>query len=328
MLCETKQNFDDFTKIVENINKQYTLLIEQYNSVDKYRKKQGELDILNKIKTKLMELKQESEQILRLITMECNSELWENRYYDIKNELNKVLPSQKSPSPIQFTRINKSNTAVAPQALPPAPIQNTAVALQAVPPAPPQNQLGRIQSSISSAFTPLQNQVVISQELIDLIKIVSQKLIEKEVIKPELIQYFYRPTFKLLFDIINSVIDKSNFAKGLYDGDDLSFDITQPNREKKMKYLWKIFTCVSRYDDSFSVDTERIKKIVSGNDPIYANQFLIKLLECMDKQLDQNIVNQVKEKSLTQKFSGGKKEKNKKKKTKRKKRRQNISRKK
>lgn len=314
MSCKTKNEFNDFKFVLENINKQYTVLIEQYNSVDKYIQN----DILNKIKTKLIELQKESEQLFKLYSIVCNSTLWEERYYDIKNELNKVLPSQKSPSPIQFTRINKSNTAVAPQALPPAPIQNTAVALQAVPPAPPQNQLGRFQSSISSAFTPLQNQVVISQELIDLIKIVSQKLIKKKVINPELIQFLYRPTFKLLFEIINSVIDKSNFAKGLYDGD-LSFDITQKNEKNKMNYLWKIFTCVSRYDNSFSVDTERIKNIVKGTDSIYANEFLKKLLECMDKPLDENIVNQVKEES----FSGGKKEK-----TKRRKRRQNISRKK
>jgi hypothetical protein len=312
MSCKTKNEFNDFKFVLENINKQYTVLIEQYNSVDKYIQN----DILNKIKTKLIELQKESEQLFKLYSIVCNSTLWEERYYDIKNELNKVLPSQKSPSPIQFTRINKSNTAVAPQALPPAPIQNTAVALQAVPPAPSQNQLGRFQSSISSAFTPLQNQIGISQKLI---KNVSQKLIEKEVIKPELIQYLYRPTFNLLFEIINSVIDKSNFAKGLYDGDDLSFNINEPNREKKRNYLLKIFTCVNRYDNSFLVDSDRINNIVSGTDSIYANEFLIKLLECMDKPLDKNIVNQVKEES----FSGGKKEK-----TKRRKRRQNISRKK
>lgn len=306
MSCKTKNEFNEFKLVLENINKQYTVLIEQYNSVDKYIQN----DILNKIKTKLIELQKESEQLFKLYSIVCNSTLWEERYYEIKNEyttLQRASPQTILQSPSAFKIPSPKNTS------------NPAVAL---PPTPPQNQVGILQSP-KSAFTPIgmlpQNQVGISQELIDLIKIVSQKLIEKQVIKRELIQYLYKPTFTLLFDIINAVIKKSNFAKGLYDGDDLSFDINQPNREKKRKYLLKIFTCVNRYDNSFLVDSNKINNIVSGTDSIYANQFLIKLLECMDKPLDQNIVSQVREESLTI-IQGGKKEK-----TKRRKRRKKIT---
>jgi hypothetical protein len=86
-----------------------------------------------------------------------------------------------------------------------------------------------------------------------------------------------------------------------------------------MKYLWKIFTCVSRYNNTFLVDLTRINKILEGNESLYANQFLINLLDCMDKPLNSSIVSQVREESLTI-IQGGKKEK-----TKRRKRRKKIT---
>jgi hypothetical protein len=301
MSCKTENDLNNLNLVIENINKQYVVLIQQYNLVDKHLKDQGELDILNKIKTKLIELKQESEQILTLFTMVCNSKLWEGRYNNIKSDYETlqraspqtVLQSPTSVLPPQNQSLTSAFTSIA---------NNPN---QAVPPTPPQNQP--------------------SQELISIMEIVSKKLIEKNIITQKNAKYLYRPPFKFLFDIINDIISKSNFANGLYDEDELviSSEVTQESKPIKMKYLWKIFTCVSRYDNSFLVDLFRINKILAGTDPLYANQFLIKLIECMDKPLDPNIVNQVREESLTQEFSGGKKEK-----TKRRQRRQNISRKK
>jgi hypothetical protein len=321
MLCKTKQDFNDFKNFIENINKQYDALIEQYNLVNTYFQNQGELDILNKIKPKLIELQTESKQIFTLFSMGCSSTLWEERYYDIKNDydtLRRASPQSILQSPtsafIMPSPKNKPNQAVLP-----APPPNHAVL-----PAPPQNQ------SPTSAFTSIafkppaspQNQVDTSQELLDLVKIVSEKLIQMNIIEQTNAHHLDKPQFRFLFDIINAIISKSNFAKGLYDEDDLNFipsKVNSESRKKKIKYLWKIFTCVSRCNSNFLVDLTRINKILEGKDSLYANQFLIELLKCMDKPLDQNIVSQVKEEGLRI-AEGGKKEK-----TKRKKRRTKIT---
>jgi hypothetical protein len=312
MLCKTQNDLDHLNVVIKSINKQYEILIQQHNSVDKHLKDQGELDILNKIKTKLIELKKESEQILTLFTMVCNSKLWEGRYNNIKSDYETL--QRASPQSI----LQSPTSVLLPQnqaALPAPPAQNqlltsafTSIANnpnQAVPPTPPQNQP--------------------SQELISMVEIVSEKLIENNIIIRENARHLYKPPIRFLFDIINDIISKSNFAKGLYDEDELTIksEVTKESKPNKIKYLWKIFTCVSRYDNSFLVDLSRIDKILKGSDALYVNQFLIKLLECMDKPLNQNIVNQVREESLTQQFIGGKKEK-----TKRRQRRQKISRKK
>lgn len=304
MLCKTKQEFNNFKNFIENINKQYDALIEQYNLVDTYFQNQGELDILKKIKPKLIELQNESKQIFKLFSMGCSSTLWEERYYDIKNDydtLRRASPQSilqsptsvsVSPSIMQLTK-NKPNQAPT--------SAFTSVAFkpnQAVPPAPPQNQVGTLQSS---------------QELLDLVKIVSEKLIEMQIITEEEIQYLYKPPFRFLFDIINAVNIKSSFAAGLYDESEINVDPKKESRNKKMKYLWKIFTCVSRYNNTFLVDLTRINKILEGNDALYANQFLLNLLDCIDKPLNPSIVSQVKEEGLRI-AEGGKKEKTKRKK--------------
>lgn len=188
MLCKTKQDVNDFKKFIENINNQYDALIEQYNLVNTYFQNQGELDILNKIKPKLIELQTESKQIFKLFSMGCSSTLWEERYYDIKNDydtLRRASPQSilqsptsvsVSPSIMQLTK-NKPNQAPTSAFI--TPLKNkqnksvlptptsafTSVVFkpnQAVPPAPPQNQVGTLQSS---------------QELLDLVKNVSEKLI-------------------------------------------------------------------------------------------------------------------------------------------------------
>lgn len=310
MLCKTKQDFNDFKKFIENINNQYDALIEQYNLVNTYFQNQGELDILNKIKPKLIELQNESKQIFTLFSMGCSSTLWEERYYNIKNDydtLRRASPQSILQSPTAFimqSPKNKPNQAGLP-APPPTTSAFTPIAFK--PPASQQNQVDTLQSS---------------QELLDLIKIVSEKLIQMGIIEQTNAHHLDKPQFRFLFDIINAIISKSNFAKGLYDEDDLNFipnKVNSESRKKKMKYLWKIFTCVSRCNSNFLVDLTRINKILEGKDSLYANQFLIELLKCMDKPLDQNIISQVKEESLTI-AEGGKKEK-----TKRKKKRTKIT---
>jgi len=311
MLCKTKQDFNDFKNFIENINNQYDALIEQYNLVNTYFQNQGELDILNKIKLKLIELQNESKQIFTLFSMGCSSTLWEERYYNIKNDydtLRRASPQSILQSPTAFIMQlpkNKPNQAGLP-APPPTTSAFTPIAFK--PPASPQNQVDAMQPS---------------PELITLVTNVSNRLIEMQIITEQEIKYLYRPQFRFLFDIINAVNLKSSFAAGLYDESEINVDPRKESRNKKMKYLWKIFTCVSRCNSNFLVGLTRINKILEGSDPLYANQFLINLLDCMDKPLDQNIVSQVKEESLNQQFNGGKKEK-----TKRRQRRQKISRKK
>lgn len=137
MLCKTKQDFNDFKNFIENINNQYDALIEQYNLVNTYFQNQGELDILNKIKPKLIELQTESKQIFTLFSMGCSSTLWEERYYDIKNDydtLRRASPQSILQSPTSAFIM-------------PSPKKKPN---QAVLPAPPPNQ-----SPTSSAFTSI-----------------------------------------------------------------------------------------------------------------------------------------------------------------------------
>jgi hypothetical protein len=159
-------------------------LIEQYNLVNTYFQNQGELDILNKIKPKLIELQNESKQIFTLFSMGCSSTLWEERYYNIKNDydtLRRASPQSILQSPTAFimqSPKNKPNQAGLP-APPPTTSAFTPIAFK--PPAPPQNQVDTFQSS---------------QELLDLVKIVSEKLIEMEIITKEEIKYLYKPQFR------------------------------------------------------------------------------------------------------------------------------------
>jgi hypothetical protein len=307
MLCKTKQEFNNFKNFIENINKQYDALIEQYNLVDTYFQNQGELDILNKIKPKLIELQTESKQIFTLFSMGCSSTLWEERYYDIKNDydtLRRASPQSILQSPtsafIMPSPKNKPNQTVLP-----APTSAfTSIVFKPDQAAPPQNQVVTMQPS---------------SELISLVTNVSNRLIEMQIITEQEIKYLYRPQFRFLFDIINAVNIKSSFAAGLYDESEINVDPRKESRNKKMKYLWKIFTCVSRCNSNFLVVLTRINKILEGKDSLYANQFLLNLVDCMDKPLNPSIVSQVKEEGLRI-AEGGKNEK-----TKRKKRRTKIT---